>query len=378
MALPLLDGRFSDIRLVNIDSASDSRRGCFSLVFRGIDNSTGMLTAIKFYDPAMANEVYRLESFRREFEILKILRGAEGCLQLVSGLNKYALPIPTVPGAAIPCLYFAVEWIADEIDGYFLNQQSFDAVQKLHLFRDVVAGVNAMHRLNVFHRDLKPDNLRQRTLNKCRSIVPIDMGTAARAEFPNVATAYGISVGAPAYAAPEARFGLAGDRMLARYTDYYALGCMLFELFNSDYFIRAYQLLNNSAKMLFFALQSDLDIHASHEQRRQKWCSGMDKLGGAFVPLPIDEAGSNVPRGIAPILNDLLLSLTHADFRKRPLDLHSVSRKINSCIRILDNEVLYQRRLQQARDDRMRRVARAAEKEARLKLRLAQARRITC
>ena len=379
-AQTLLDGRFTDLKLVNFDSVNDLQRGCFSLVFRASDNSTGQVVALKFFDPAAAMDSYRLDCFHREFELLNSLRKAEGCLQLMSGLTKYQLTVPAPLGPAIsfPCEYFAVDWIDDEIDHYFLSQHLYGAVEKLKLFRDLVSAVHALHRQRVFHRDLKPDNLRQRTINRLRSVVPIDLGTAARADAPNLQASYARPAGAPAYAAPEARCGLGGDRLVARYTDYYAMGCMLFELFNFDLYCVAHQLLNSTAPVLLAALNSSLDPHADTERRRMQWCSTMDRMSKAFVAVPIDGPGSDVPRGIAPLLNGLVRSLTHVDYRLRPTDLHWVQRKLTSCIRVLENEKLYQKYRQEARDERARRIARAAQKELRLKQKLNQPRRFSC
>ena len=362
------------MKLVNYDSATDVQRGCFSLVFRALDTSAGQYVALKFYDPNRAMDSYRMDCFHREFEILKSLKNAEGCLQLASGLSEYQLSVTPAGGQpfAFPCKYFAIDWIADEIDQYFLCQESFDAVEKLKLFSGIVRAVHALHRRQVFHRDLKPDNLRQHRVNRQSLVVPIDMGTAAKAESPNLLSDYSGSVGASGYAAPEARCGLAGDRVIARYTDYYALGCMLFELFNSDHYFMAHQLLNANASVLLAALTSCLDPGAGNELRRKQWCGALDRFNRAFASVAIDGPGSDVPPAIAPLLSELVQTLTHVDYRARPKDIQWVQLRLSSCIRALENERLYQMRLQQVRDERSRRLARAAAKEERLKMKLAQ------
>ena len=98
----------------------------------------------------------------------------------------------------------------------------------------------------------------------------------------------------------------------------------------------------------------------------------MDKFNRAFVSVPIDGPGSDVPPAIAPLLSDLVQRLTHVDYRARPKDIHWVQLRLSSCIRALENERLYQLRLQMVRDERARRIARAAAKEERLLLKLAQ------
>ena len=47
---PILDGRFRNIRVVNCDVATGTKRGCFSLVFRAEDVIEGKDVALKFYD----------------------------------------------------------------------------------------------------------------------------------------------------------------------------------------------------------------------------------------------------------------------------------------------------------------------------------------
>lgn len=237
-ALPLFDGRFSSLKVVNCDLAKDERRGCFSIVFRAIDTLDGKPVALKFFDldPAIAADAYRRLAFNREHGLLQSLLTRERCLQLVKSLSSYQLTIPASGGITftIPCSYFAIEWLDEQIDEYFLDRKPFTAIERLRLFRDVVLAVEALHREEVFHRDIKPDNLRSLTKALKRVVVAIDLGCAARLDSSAVAVAYGHSVGAPAYTSPEATCGLAGNRLVAPQTDHYALGCLLFEMFKKD------------------------------------------------------------------------------------------------------------------------------------------------
>ena len=64
-ALPELDGRFTDLKLVNCQGAV--KRGNFSLVFRAKDKVAGDDVAIKFFDldPAK-NDPFNLSCFDSE------------------------------------------------------------------------------------------------------------------------------------------------------------------------------------------------------------------------------------------------------------------------------------------------------------------------
>jgi serine/threonine protein kinase len=367
-ALPMLDGRFEKLQLVNVDSVKDERKGCYSLVFRAWDTLNTQFVALKFYDPGRLTEVYRVLAFRREHELLKLLSSSNTGLQLASGLNIYQLPISAQSGAAMPCEYFGVEWLEDEVEHYFLRQEAHSPVEKLKVFRKIVRAVAELHARGIFHRDLKPDNLRcKKSPSGASVVVCIDLGTAARLSSANLQAAYSYSVGASGYSAPEANCGLSGIRSLAPFTDQYALGCMLFELFNRDYFFRTFEEVNRHYQAHFGLLAAQVAGLPESEQITA-WCRAMDKLGPAFSPVKMDGVGNSVPPGIAPLLNEVLGKLTHVDYRCRPEHLSWVMRRIDSAILVLANERRYQARLAYAKEMRRRRLARQLEREQRLKL----------
>ena len=101
--LPVLDGRFENIQLVNYDSINDAKRGCFSLVFCAKDRLTDKKVALKFFDldHRWAHEKYRRDSFDRKHTILETLLDAERCLQLKSELRIYPLVVTTAAGPVV-------------------------------------------------------------------------------------------------------------------------------------------------------------------------------------------------------------------------------------------------------------------------------------
>lgn len=184
--LTTLDGRYTQITCVNINAATGESRGVLSLVFKAFDQVDQRYVALKFYDidPNKLFDQYRVDAFRREHAILQTLLNTRRCLQLASSYSIYLLKVPQAGGASyeIPCPYFAVEWVEHEIDDYFEQQDSREAVHKLKLFNDIVLAVEALHRHDVHHRDLKKDNLRAHDNSVVRTVVAIDLGTAARSE----------------------------------------------------------------------------------------------------------------------------------------------------------------------------------------------------
>jgi hypothetical protein len=109
--LPLLEGRYENIRWISFNVATRAKRGCFSLVFRAHDKVDGVSVALKFYaiDPATTLNKYRRESFRREHFILQSLIGADRCLQVASQLNVFNLPVPPLGSHVFACEYFATD-----------------------------------------------------------------------------------------------------------------------------------------------------------------------------------------------------------------------------------------------------------------------------
>jgi serine/threonine protein kinase len=366
------------MKLVNVDAAGN-KRGVFSLVFSADDVVEGKRVALKFYDPdpALTNNVYRIQAFQREHEILQSLLNVNRCLQLASALGTYNLPI-SANGAAIalPCAYFAVDWLDRQIDQHFLDQLAFDGLVKLKLLGSIILAVEALHRNNVFHRDLKPDNLRQITKGETEQVVAIDLGTAARFDSMQLASNYGSSVGAPAYASPEALCGFAGDRNLASFTDVYAVGCMLYELFNPDYYFKALTTLNPTYWPRIAALGFQANQKRTEAERRAVFHAEIGKLVLGVTPVDINRAGSSAPAEIAPMLNDLLHALTHPNFMAR-CTLPYARTRLQSCIVAITNSRLAKRSQDRLKQERARRRQNQIDKEARLKAAL-QARAKSC
>ena len=374
-ALPLLDGRFKNIKLVNFNSLNNQKRGNFSLVFSAHDIIEDVTVALKFYDirEELINNDYRLACFRREHAILQVMMNKNRCLQLVSPLSTYSLVIQTGHGRPIkfPCEYFAVEWIEEDIDEFFFLQENIDSINKLHLFNELTLAVEALHRQEIFHRDLKQDNFKQYQEAVKRIVVAIDLGTAARYDSGKIQQDYQYQVGHSSYAAPETFYGLAGHRKLAPYTDCYALGCMLYELFNRDFFIHAWHVSNPRGHMIRSVMGIELQGKIADSDRLKAWNLALRKYSFGFEPVRIDGLGSSVPKGIASILNDVIRSLTHVDFSYRPINLEWVRIRIWAAINTLQNEKLYQKKLAAAKEMRSRRIEKQIQKESALRRRIA-------
>ena len=115
------------------------------------------------------------------------------------------------------------------IDGESLRQRmardgALPLDESLSIVREVADALGYAHRRGVMHRDIKPDNI---LLSNGHAFVA-DFGVARAIQSSEQAlTNTGMSVGTPAYMAPEQA---AGERNLDERVDVYALGSVLYEM----------------------------------------------------------------------------------------------------------------------------------------------------
>ena len=375
-ALDLLDNRYAQIKCINYDLQRALKgQGYFSLVFKAHDTILDKPVVLKFFDPTRTMETYRIDCFRREPDVLKVLRDKPRCLQLAEDLKVLAIPTATTTGHTINLQfeYFALDWIDEEIESHFNDQCNLDAEFKLRLFNDIVLGVQAIHRSDIFHRDLKPDNFRAHKEEIKRIVVAIDLGTAASYASKAILPSYGGSVGLPLYASHEARCGLAGVRQIAARTDYYALGCMLYELFNLDLF-GAVQQRNNGFMAACAAMAMLLATKRDEAAKVETWESNVGRFR-ALVSVPtIAGPDHTAPLAIVSELDKLLLELVEFDYKNRISDLDWVRQRVWNMISVLKHQRLQNKRIEIKRSIRAARAAKALQREERLKVRSVQMR----
>ena len=378
-AISRFDSRFTNISVCNCDPLTGLQLrngGSLSVVFHAIDDATGQPVAIKFFDPEVPvpQIAYRYALFRRECDLLGLVAGNERCLQLIQPLQSFELVVSDpATGHTLKneVYYFITEWIDTDINDYFLNQQNISTIDKLGIFREIVLSVFALHRNTIYHRDLKPDNLRIANRNGVGRVVAIDLGTAAayHSSALGAGSDYLAPVGADGYAPIESHCGLAGVRDLGVYGDLYALGCMLFDLFNVDYFF--IRLFNDSGfQSCFMACKAHM--MQPHIKRLdegsmlREWGRMIDRSKRQVTVPNIAGAGSSVPASVLQILTNLLKMLVSVDYRDRQNDLNKILRHIDASINILqharaDQVILSRRRLM-----RQRRQAKLRQREMKL------------
>jgi serine/threonine protein kinase len=367
--LPLLDQRYSNLKCVNVDAITGETRGCFSLVFKGHDQLENKSVALKFYniDPLILLDQYRIAAFRREPVLLQTLLGKKRCLQLAASLKEFQLNFTYANGVvgSLPCLYFAVDWVDEEIDAFFARQHEFPAIDKLRLFNEIVLGIEMLHAHEIHHRDIKPDNLRAYQDLLKRIVVAIDLGTAARSDSSSLLNHYDQTVGAQAYSAPEAFCGLAGHRRIAPLTDIYALGCLLYQLFNRDLFWTELLRQNPNYGHQLSILITQINQVKAVDEKVTVWDCHVGILS-SLSRVQMDASSNTMPPAIKGLLSDLLLELTHPDYKRRESSLTVVRKRIWSAIRVLENGAAAEKRILRTRERKRQRIERNMQKDERL------------
>jgi len=213
-ALPLLpppsEGESVDGFLLTTQIAD----GQYTRLFRATDPVNGGEVAIKFPKTTLLSERSARLAFTREALIGQ---------RINSPFVGATLPIPAERQSR---LYSVQPFYPGETLLARLSQAPIAMSQAIEIAIKLTRGVAAMHRLNIIHRDIKPDNV---MLLPDSGVKLIDLGVA---RLPRVEDFHASEIpGTPSFMAPEQFSGNAGDAE----TDQFALGVTLYRLFTGKY-----------------------------------------------------------------------------------------------------------------------------------------------
>ena len=305
--------------------------GYFSLVFKAKDiHNKRRWVALKFFDPLLYGDSYRLKCFHRESEMLKDLRGQHNILPLIQEKTDLDLALETKDGLpfSLHLMFYSSELGRFNVNNYIYNQKT-DYLTNILFFREICKAVQRIHKEKIIHRDLKPGNFL--VYNK-RCVCLIDFGTA-RYSSPKgtpIRNYYTAPLGDIRYAAPELLFGgLHFSDRHAFCADIYSLGAILFELF---------------AKMIFndHIFKEDkiddilINFHTISESNRIEVFDGF--IGGFSKDreLPsIREYDANIPKDLVHEVDMLYRSLACLDYRRRQSDFQRIFHRINICEKVI-------------------------------------------
>ena len=197
--------------------------GGMSRVFVADDLALGRRVVVKVLAPELAAGV-NVERFRREILLAASLQHPHIVPVLTAGAVADSAGHP----AALP--HFTMPFVdGDSLRARLTRDGKLPIRDVVAILRDVAKGLAYAHAHGVVHRDIKPDNI----LLSSGSAAVTDFGVAKALSSARIAgpggpiTVVGMSLGTPAYMAPEQA---AGDPDADHRVDIYALGVVAYEM----------------------------------------------------------------------------------------------------------------------------------------------------
>ncbi|MBA3466300.1 MAG: protein kinase, partial [Gemmatimonadaceae bacterium] len=188
--------------------------GGMSRVFLARDVALDRAIVVKVLPPDLAHAV-SVDRFKREIQLAARLQ------------HPHIVPVLTAASAG-DILYYTMPFVDGESVGARISRVgALPVADSISILRDAARALAYAHRRGVVHRDIKPDNI---LLSEDSALVA-DFGIAkavtAAAGSGQGLTTVGVSVGTPAYMAPEQSVG---DITVDHRADIYALGAVAYEM----------------------------------------------------------------------------------------------------------------------------------------------------
>jgi hypothetical protein len=185
-------------------------KGGTSVVYVARDGRLGQSVAIKLLHPDLVNDVSR-ERLRRE---VQAARHGHANVVTVYDLHDDGGPMP----------YLSMELVEGRSLAHILGEERhrLGIEETIGIGRQIAAALDHLHAHGLVHRDVKPSNI---LITESGVAKLCDLGLVRLLERGETLTATAMTVGTPAYMAPEQ--GSGGE--LTPAADVYALGLTLYE-----------------------------------------------------------------------------------------------------------------------------------------------------
>jgi serine/threonine-protein kinase len=186
-------------------------RGGMGSVYRVRDRVLGEVVALKFLRRDLGRQPAMLARFKQEVRVARRVTHPNVARTFDIGTHEHDT-------------FLTMEYIDGEpLSTLLARSGPLPEERVIEIGLAVCAGLEAAHKVDVIHRDLKPDNV---LVERTGRVVLTDFGIARAAEGGGPLKTAGI-VGTPAYMAPEQ---VEGRPDLDARVDVYALGALLYEL----------------------------------------------------------------------------------------------------------------------------------------------------
>jgi len=334
-SIAAIEGRFQKVERID----SNGGNGVFSLLFKAYDLQTGKKVALKFYDPNKNHYWERVQRFHREADVLKILEDEPYVINCLAGVcTIQRTMIESTSRIEVPITFqFIPVALADYSIEEFIYMRDPSPLSCLLFFKEMMKAVIRVHKRQICHRDLKPSNF----LVSRKDIWLSDFGTAKCMDgsMPDISASYDLPVGDKRYVAPEALFSLGLADANVFLSDMFSMGAILFEMFTHTILnthIRSRENLD-----LLLRLAQVLST-MSGKNKLETYKGVADQLARSIRLPEIYSYNHLVPNSIKLHLNELYKGLAAINFQRRLCDSEAIHRKIDICIKILQNEQIYQ------------------------------------
>jgi YVTN family beta-propeller protein len=185
-------------------------RGGMGVVYRAYDPRLKRNVALKLVAPELSGDAAFRERFLAETELAASLE------------HPNVVPVYDA-GEVEGQLYLAMRYVeGSDLKALLAREHSLAPERTIAVCGPAAEALDAAHARGLVHRDVKPSNI---LLDEAERAYLADFGLTRRLADRGAPAVWGLSVGTPAYAAPEQ---IQGDEVDGR-ADVYSLGCVLHE-----------------------------------------------------------------------------------------------------------------------------------------------------
>src|SRR5687767_1312397 len=202
----LIDARYRIVALIGV--------GGMGAVYRAKDEKRGDLVALKLLAAERASLPELGARFKREAAAGKRINHPNVIAIHDSGELKDG------------SLWFVMELLEGKSLDKVLDQGKLPIDRAVSIVKQMLAGLDAAHKLGIAHRDVKPENVMLVERDGRETVKLLDFGLASNDRAAIKLTVAGSAFGTPEYISPEMAMGLPADPR----ADLYSVGVVLFQM----------------------------------------------------------------------------------------------------------------------------------------------------